>query len=153
MGVRRNSSARGRLTPLSAAGRSIAQTLKSFCRDRNGSTPNRISAIRLASAWNFSISFFVYPSPRMRRSTFSRGSPFCTTGHTSPRGSGGAGFTKREFGSTSTDHTGLNRFCASCALSRGPAKVRSSPALVKSSRRRVKSKLISGGEACKITAI
>ena len=52
-GVRRNSSARGRLTPDSAAGRSSPQTLKSERRLRNGSSSKSASTSRRASAWNF----------------------------------------------------------------------------------------------------
>ena len=104
-GVRRNSPARGRVTPDSADGRSRPHTLKSLLRLRNGSSSKRAFTRRVASAWNLGISAAVYPSPITSRSTFSEGGPLSNRGHTSPAGSRSAGLTNREAGSTTVDQS------------------------------------------------
>ena len=116
-GVRRNSPARGRVTPDSAEGRSSPQTLKSLLRLRNGSSSNRAFTRRVASAWNLGISAAVYPSPITSRSTFSEGGPLSNSGQTTPAGWRSTGLTNRDAGSTTVDQRPRKLLSASRRLS------------------------------------
>src|SRR3954467_968918 len=120
-GVRWNTPALGRLTPLSADGRSSARTLKSCLRLLNGSSANSASSRRFTSAWNFGNCSLVYPSLMTSRSTLSAGDPFWNTVQTVPaEGLSVEGLTNREFGSTSVDQIGAKvlSVCRRCSLTR-----------------------------------
>src|SRR5215213_5493634 len=113
-GVRLNTPAFGRLTPLCADGRSSARTLNADRRLLNGSSPNSAGSSRRTSRRNFGISAAVYPSPITRMSTFSDGGPLTNTGQTAPACCwSGRLTTKRDDGSTSVVQTGEKRlsFC------------------------------------------
>src|SRR5688572_23701361 len=90
----------GREIPDSSAGGQSPQTLKSFLCSLKGECAKRISASRFASFSNFAVSDAVYPSPKIKKSTFVDGSPFFWN---SSRGAGDFVFersTNISFGST-----------------------------------------------------
>src|SRR5262245_54142851 len=95
----------GREIPDSFAAGQRPQTLKSFRRSLNGEVSKRTVTSRFASVANLRRSAAVYPSPRIRTSTFSADGPFFSIVIKSPGDSGTAASTNMSVGSTATDQT------------------------------------------------
>src|SRR5215813_12892264 len=89
------------------------QTLKSERCSRKGECVNRRSISLRASFSNLLRSAAVYPSPRIRKSTFSEDGPCCSKVMSEPGEGGTAASTNGAFGLTAIRQISWNAFLAS----------------------------------------